>query len=228
MSTQDDASVFLLKLWPRIEANKNRIIVGIVVVAIVIFVGWVFAVQNQQKQIEAGEKLTQLTVTPNATPEAYLKIADDAAGTQGGERALLQAAAMLFASGHFPEAQAQFQKFLDNNPNSELAASAALGVAASLAAQNKADLAVAAYQRVLRNYSDANSINIAKMGLAQIDEAQGRYNNAMIDLQDIVQQSLMPSLRQEAGMQLVDLKNKIAVTPVPTITPSASPISPAK
>lgn len=226
MQAQDDASVFLLKLWPRIEANKNRIIVGIVLVAIAIFVGWVFAVQSQQKQIEAGEKLTQLTLTPNATPDAYLKIAADYANTKAGQRASLQAAATLFASGKFPEAQAQFQKFLDEYSDSEFAASAALGVAASLDAQNKTDLAANAYQRVLKNnYTDANAVNAAKMALAKIDEAQGRYNNAMINYQDVEQQSMMSSLRQEAGLHLMDLKNKMPAASAPASpAPAASPL----
>lgn len=225
MSTQDDASVFLLKLWPRIEANKNRIIVGIVLIAIVFFIGWVFAVQSQQKEIEAGEKLTQLTLVPDAKPEAYLKIAGDYANTKAGQRALLQAAEMLFASGKFPEAQAQFQKFLDNDPNSEFAGSAALGVAASLDAQNKTDLAMSAYQRIIGNYSDATVLNTAKMSLAKIEEAKGRYNDAMIHYQDVAQQSTISTLRQEAALRLVDLKNKMPAPTAPSSpAPSASPL----
>jgi predicted negative regulator of RcsB-dependent stress response len=220
MSAQDDASVFLLKLWPRIEANKNRIIAGAVLIAIAGAIGWIFAVQRQQREIEAGEKLTQLTLTPGAKPEAYLKLTTDYAGTKAGERALLQGAAELFDSGRFSEAQAQFQKFLDDNSNSELAANAALGVASSLEAQNKTDLAAAAYQRVLRNYTDTTAVNAAKMALAKIDEAQGRYNNALASYQDIAQQSLISSMRQEAMLRLIDLKNKM---PAPT----TAPVSPA-
>jgi predicted negative regulator of RcsB-dependent stress response len=233
MSTQDDASLFFLKLWPRIEANKNRLIAIAVLIAIAIFAGWIFAVQSQQKQIEAGEKLTQLTLTPNAAPAAYLKIADDYTGTKAGQRALLQAASELFASGKFSDAQTQFKKFLDEHSDSEFAASAALGVAASLDAQNKTDLAVTAYQAVLRNYpSDANAVNAAKMGLARIYETQGRFNDAIVYYQDVAQQSLISSLRQEAGLRLMDLKNKMAVakpSPAPSIPPvPVAPIAPAK
>jgi len=225
MQAQDEASVFLLKLWPRIEANKNRIIAVAVLIVIAVGIGWIFAVQRQQKEADAGEKLTQLTLNPGAKPEAYLKIATDYSGTKAGERALLQAAAELFDSGHFVEAQAQFQKFLGENPNSELAANAALGVASSLDAQNKIDLAAAAYQQVLRNYTDATPVNAAKMALAKIDEAQGRYNNALASYQDIAQQSMVSFMRQEAMLRLMDLKNKI---PTPTTAPlSASPAPPA-
>ncbi|HEX5399236.1 MAG TPA: tetratricopeptide repeat protein [Verrucomicrobiae bacterium] len=222
MQAQDEASIFLLKLWPRIEANKNRLIAGAVLIAIAISVGWIFAEQRQQKEIEAGRKLTELTLKSDTKPEAYLKIATDYSGTIVAERALLQGAAELFDSGHFPEAQAQFQKFLDEYPNSELDANATLGVAASLDAQNKTDLASAAYQRVVKNYTDATAVNTAKLALAKIYEAQGRNNDAMVNYQDVAQQSMSSSLRQEAGLRLVDLKNKM---PAPTTAPKT--VSPA-
>lgn len=220
MSTQDDASVFLLKLWPRIEANKNRIIIGAVIIAIAIGVGWIFAVQQQQKAVEAGEQLTQLTLTPNIKPDAYLKFAGDYSGTRAGERALLSGASGLFDAGRFADAQVQFQKFLDEYPDSSFSASAALGVASSLSAQNKTDLAAKAYQQVLKNYSDAVAMNGAKMGLGKIAEAQGQYQNALGYYQDVAQQSPISSMRQEAALRLVDLKNKM---PAPGAPAPASP-----
>jgi TolA-binding protein len=222
MQAQDEATIFLLKLWPRIEANKNRIIAGAVLIAIAISVGWIFAEQRQQKEIEAGQQLTQLTLKPDAKPDAFLKIATDYAGTIAAQRALLEGAAKLFDSGHFSEAQAQFQKFLDEYPNSDLDANAALGVAASLDAQNKTDLALAAYQRVIKNYSDATAVNTAKLALARIDETQGRNKDALAYYQDVAQQSMISSQRQEAGLRLMDLNNKMPASAAPAASPAPS------
>src|SRR5271170_2291882 len=135
MQAQDATTIFLLKLWPRIEANKNRILIVVAIVAAVLAAIWIFYAQRGQNEIAAGEALTQVTVSQTATPEAYLKIASDHPNTTAGQRALLQGAGMLFVSGQYADAQAQFQKFLDEHPDSEFFPQAELGIATSLAAQ---------------------------------------------------------------------------------------------
>ncbi|HZF02270.1 MAG TPA: tetratricopeptide repeat protein [Methylomirabilota bacterium] len=221
MQAQDATTVYLLKLWPKIEANKNRIIAVAAAIAVVIAVAWIFSVQYQQKEVAAGEALTQLIVSQVAQPEAYFKIAAENPGTPAGQRAWLQGAAMLFSENKFAEAQTQFQKFLDEHPDNEFSGHAALGVAASLDAQGKTDLAADAYQRVVRNFSDATAANIAKLALARINEAQGKDNNAMINYQEVAQASSIQSLRQEAMFGAMNLKNKMPAAPASTNAPAA-------
>src|SRR5258708_509387 len=104
MQTQDATTIYLLKLWPKIEANKNRII------AVASAIAWIFSVQHEQKEVAAGEALTQLIVSQTAQQDAYFKIAADNSGTPAGQRTWLQGAAMLFSENKFAGAQTQFQK----------------------------------------------------------------------------------------------------------------------
>jgi hypothetical protein len=136
MQAQDTTTLFLLKLWPWIEANKNRLIGGAAIAVAVIFIIWFAACQRQAKEVAAGQALTVASLTGDATPaDAYLKIAEEHGGTVAGQRALLQGAAALFNAGKFTDAQAQFQKYLDAHPDGEFSGQAMLGVAASLDAQ---------------------------------------------------------------------------------------------
>src|ERR1700722_3205080 len=179
MQSSDATTVFLFKLWPWIEANKNKLIAGAVIIITAIFVVYYFSWQHNQKEIAAGQALTQTMVSAAAVqPEAYLKIAYENPGTGAAQRALLQGAAALFESERFADAQAQFQKFLDTYPDNDLAAQATLGVAASLEAQGKLNLAAGAYQRLI-NTADAATVSAAKFALARIDEQQGKSAEAL-------------------------------------------------
>ncbi|MGD0745982.1 MAG: tetratricopeptide repeat protein [Verrucomicrobiota bacterium] len=216
MQSQDASTAFLLKLWPWIEANKNRVIVGSGIVLVAIFLYYFFSWQREQHEIAAGEALTQVTLSLPANANAgqlagaYLKIAGEYPGTLSGRRAWLQGAAALFEAGKFADAQAQFQKFLDAHPDGDFSASAALGVAASLEALGKWDLASIAYQRVINGFSDAVAANAAKLALGGIDEQQGKFGDALNLYESIAQLSPGSLLAQEAGMHALELRTKSA------------------
>ncbi len=222
MQAQDATTLFLLKLWPWVEANKNRLIAGAAFAAIAIFIIWFVACQRESKEIAAGQALTQVVLSSGApAAEAYLKIATQDPGTAAGQRALLQGAAALFGAGKFADAQAQFQKYLDAHRDSEFSGQAALGVAASLDAQGKTDLAVSAYQRVINSAYDAPLVSAAKFGLARIDESQGRLNDALVLYQDVASANPSTSLGSEAAMRLMELRSKL-----PVATPAKIPAAP--
>ena len=221
MQAQDTTTLFLLKLWPWVESNKNRLIAGAAIAVLAIFIIWFVACQRESKEIAAGQALTQVLLSSGGpSAAAYLKIAEQHAGTAAGQRALLQGAAALFDAGKYPDAQTQFQKFLDAHPDSEFSGQAALGVAASLDAQGKSDLAVGAYQRVMNSSSDATVVTAAKSGLARIDESQGRPNDALALYQDVVRANPGGSLGSEANMRLTELRGKLPATP-PVTNPAA-------
>ncbi|MGA2242019.1 MAG: tetratricopeptide repeat protein [Verrucomicrobiota bacterium] len=227
MELQDAPATYLFKLWPWFEANRIRIIWGggVIVVAagLISFYSW----QRDQKEIVAGKALTQVirSIPRNATAsqqaDLYLKVSTDYFGTSGGQRALLQGAAMLFAAGRYTDAQAQFQKFLDTYPGSFLAAQAALGVATSLDAQGDADLAAGVYQRIINTYSDAVVVDSARFALAQIDERRGKLDEAANLYEAIVHYNPNGSLGSEAGLRLMELKMKQQSAP-----PSTAPATP--
>ena len=228
MEIQDAPAAYFFKLWPKIEANWIRIIMGgsvIVVAAVLIsFYSW----QRDQKEINAGKALTQFmmsaprNVTSSQQADNYLKIAGDYQGTTAGQRAWLQGAAMLFAAGRYADAQTQFQKFLDAHSDSFFAAQAALGVATSLDAQpGKTDLAAGAYQRVINIASDVMVASSAKFALAQIDERQGKLADAMNLYEDVMRNNPNSSLGSEAGLRAMELKMKL-----PSARPSIAPAAP--
>ena len=171
MQTQDAPADVLFKLWPWFEANKQRLIIGVVVIGLIVAISTYVSSQREQKEIAAGEALTKLlfTTTPNSAPQmaaAFAKVATEYSGTAAAQRAQLQAGAALFSAGQYPEAQAQFQKFLADNAAGQLAATAQLGMAASLEAQGKPD-AADAYQKVVANYPGTTSAEVAKQSLTR-------------------------------------------------------------
>lgn len=220
MQSQDAPTAFLFKLWPWIEANKNRVIVGTGIIVVAVFLYSFFSWQREQNEIAAGSALTQLALSmPSASSagelaDAYLKIAGEYPGTLAGRRAWLQGAAALFAAGRFADAQAQFQKFLDVHPDGDFSASAALGVAASLEALGKLDLATGAYQRIVNGFSDAVAANTAKFALARIEEQQGKFTDAMTLYENIARSAPGSVLASKAEMHAMELQTKsVSVMP---------------
>lgn len=212
MESQDAVAVFFLKLWPRIEANKNRIIVvtGIVVAAIciILFISW----RHEQNQIDAGDALTQAMISgpPNASQSrSYLDVADTYSGTLAGQRALLQGATDLFAQGKYSDAQADFQRYLDEHPDDQFSGMAALGVARCMEAEGKISDAMGQYSHVTTDYTDQQSINQAKFSLARLNMQQGKYSEAFQGFQQVMQEDPYGLLGNEARQYAFELQSKI-------------------
>lgn len=232
MQPQDATTLYFFKIWPWIEANKNKIIGGAGIIAAAIFLIYFFSWQRGQAEIAADKALTQMfvSVAPDTSASQlaglYLQIAGKNPGTRAGQRALLQGAAVLFDAGRYADAQVQFQKFLDAYPDNSFTAQAALGVAASLDAQNKTDLAVGAYQRVINGSADATAVNTAKFSLARIYEAQGKFNDAFTYYADVAQHSNPNgSLGSEAVQHAMELKAKLPSAPSSTAPASSFKLS---
>ena len=228
MQSQDAADTFLIKWWPQIEANKNRIFGAAGVVAAVIVIAAFISWRHEQTQIAASVALTQasLTLAPNSDPtrlaDTYLGIANQYRDTPAGERSLLQGATALFSEGKYSDAQTYFQQFLQAHPDSEFSGQAALGVAKSLEAQGKLNDAAGAYQHVIDDFPDAQAVVDAKFSLAQIDLQQHSYANAVQLFQDVAKADPYGSLGNEAEQNLFNLQSKASASP--TVMPTASPV----
>lgn len=215
MQVQDAPAAYLFRLWPWIETNKNRIILGGATIAAAVLIIWFYSCQQEQKEITAGQELTQvmssiqLGANPGQAADLYLKIATRHPGTLAGQRAQLQSAAMFFAAGRFADAEMQFQIFLSHYPDSIFSGQATLGIAASLDAQGKTNLAVAAYQRVINSRSANDTVNTAKFALARIDEQQGRLDAAINLYREIWNSNPRTALGSEAGARAEELKTKL-------------------
>jgi predicted negative regulator of RcsB-dependent stress response len=219
MESQDSAVTFFLKLWPQIEANKNKIIAvaGIVlaVILIIFFISW----RRDQNRIDAGDALSQMVITipPNAEPaqvsQSYFDIANQYEGTPAGTRALLQGAAVLFAEGKYTDAQGYFQRYLDEHPDDEFSAIAALGVARCLEAEGKINDAMGAYQHVMNDFGDAQCVNQARYSKACLSMEQGHYQDAFQSFQQVIQADPYGALGNQARQYAVELQSKVPRQP---------------
>jgi predicted negative regulator of RcsB-dependent stress response len=225
MQPDSTATDFLFKLWPWLEANAKRLAYGVLMALIVVFIFSFYSYRQNKRETDAGVALSQAFVLGNGSQlaDACLKVAADYSGTVAGERALLHGATALFAAGKYPDAQAQFQKFLDSYPNNASAPQAELGLAASLDAQGKMDLALNAYQLAGAQTSDLYTAALAKLAIARMDEAQGKADAAAPIYDEIARAFPNSSIGSEAEMRLMELKTKSAspvVSPVPVATPA--------
>jgi predicted negative regulator of RcsB-dependent stress response len=221
MDTEDVSTEVLFKLWPWLEANKNRLIGGLAVVVLVALVYSYITWQHGQSEIACGEAFTQLlfTRTPGSTAgdqaDAFQSLAAKYPGTQAAQRAELQAAALLFEADKYPEAEAAFQKFADNHTGS-LAASAALGLGASLEAEGKMDLATAAYLRISSSHVNPGAYLQAQYSLGRIAEQKGQLADAENYYDNVAQLGRAGgTLSEEAQSRAYQIKQKLSSTQKP-------------
>lgn len=212
MESQDAVAMFFMKLWPRIEANKNRIVtvtaIVVAAICIILFISW----RHEQNQIDAGDALTQALISapPSANQSrSYLDIADSYSGTLAGERALLQGATDLFAQGKYTDAQADFQRYLDEHPDDQFSGLAALGVARCMEAEGKISDAMGQYSHVMNDYTDQQSINQARFSLARLNMQQGHYPEAFQGFQQVVNEDPYGMLGNEARQYAFELQSKL-------------------
>jgi TolA-binding protein len=228
MQAQDIATTYLFKTWSWVESNLKQVAAALGIVAIaIVLVSYYFWRQNQA-ELTAGQALTQVFLSTASESDAgqlsdaYLKVAADYPGTRSGGRALVLGATTLFESGKYPEAQAQFQKYLAAYAGGAFAAPAELGVAASLEAQGQTNPATEAYQRIINGFSDPNTVTAAKFALAKIDEQQGKLTEAERFYLDVARNNPNSPIGAEAAFREFNLKTKS-----PTAVPAdgAAPLS---
>ena len=226
METHNDPASLLFKWWPQIEANKNRIIGGVVIIAVVVLIYSFISWRRETNQVEAGDAVTRALVTMPPGSDAsqvanmYLGISDQYGGTMAGQRALMQGAAALFMQGKYADAQGDFQRYLDAHPDGEFAGQAALGVAKCLEAQNKLNDAAGAYQHVINDFPDPEAVVNAQFSLALVDLQQRNASSAAQLLQQVAQSDPYGVLGGEARQYLYNIESS---RPAPSATPSAAP-----
>jgi tetratricopeptide (TPR) repeat protein len=186
-----EADIYDLLAWLEVNKVKAGIIVALLVVA-----GLVIATVRyvkQEKEAKASSELLALkpalspqTNVPPAQPAAFLKVADQFAGTRAAERAHIFAATAFFTEGKYSDAEREFSQFVKDFPDSPWVAEADYGIAASLEAQNKLKEAQAGYQHVATAYPDSSVADDAKLSLARVynlekqpDQALRLYNELL-------------------------------------------------
>jgi TolA-binding protein len=220
------------------HANRKRlqwIAIGVAVVGLAIgFYYWNAA----RQEANANEALSALRApiqvgnsALHIAPDEYLKVANDFPGTSAGQRALLMAAGGLFDAGKFPEAEAQFQKFLTEYPGHPLAVDAEIGVAASLEAQGKLADATARYKETRERHMQ-EPIPQPAMALARLYALQGKPDVALKLYEEVAHNRGNDTWGEEAELGAQEILNKHpelrpqpAPPPVSAVTPPLSPLA---
>ena len=225
------------KAWAWFESNKKQAIYGAVLLAAVGLIVWFILWQRDEKQIAAGDALSNVAagqfdgaLARSGTAEAYLKVAGQYPNSQAGARALLMAAGSFFTEAKYAEAQAQFERFTREYPSSPLMGAALLGIASCLEAEAKTDQAVTAYKELITRHPTATVIPQAKFALAALYEAQNKPEQAHELYEEVARAAPFASFGNEAGLRVEELEakypNLVAPTALPTpFTPTnAAPV----
>ena len=171
----DSGPGFDLLTW--LEINR-RLVVGLVLGAsLVLAVIAVVRARERATRAEAARELLQLIppTGPGESPKVpdvtkLLALGSQFPATAAGQQARLLAAGQLFASGKYAEAQSEFAKFEEQNPNSEFLGVALVGVAAALEAQGKDADAIKAYDRAILSGGDGFAVQ-ARLAKARLLES---------------------------------------------------------
>ena len=198
---------------------------AVLVVALVV---WFMVWEQGEKQVAAGEALSQVSAshfTPGPHPgaaEAYLKVAAAYPSSDAGARALLLAAGTLFSEGKYDDAKAQFQKFVREHSDSPFLGQALLGIASCLDAQGNAD-AAGAYKDLVDHHSGDVAVPQAKFALARLYEAQNKPDLAHTLYEDVEHTDPYGMFGPEAGMRAAELEIKFPNLAAKPATPPAAP-----
>jgi len=219
-------SPFLCTAWAWFEKNRKQVIFGVVAVAVAGLATGMIIWSKKEKEIKAGEALSQAMLAQMQSPgntdaaAGLLKVASTYAGTPAGAQAMLLGAGALFASGKYLEAQPYFERFSRDYAGHPLVTQAKLGLAACLQAQGKADEAAAAYKDLAERYPNANTASQARFALGGIYESQGKLDDALNLFEQVARAEPNSSLGSEAGMRAEEVRLKLPPIPVPSISAS--------
>lgn len=122
---------------------------------------------KQQKSIdELTQKMSEVLATKKAEPAAVPAATADALYLKGLE---------TFKAGDMPAAREQFAKFLEQNPQHDLAANAHFWIGETHYSEKSYEPAILAYQEVIKNYPGKEKVSAAMLKQAM---AFGEINDA--------------------------------------------------
>jgi TolA-binding protein len=215
------------KIWAWFETNKKQTLYGTVALIAVGLIVWFVIWQHDEKQIAAGDALSNVTagqfdgaIQRSGVADAYLKVAAQYPNSQAGARALLMAASSLFIESKYPEAQAQFERFTHEYPGSPFMGEALLGVASCLSAQGKTDQAVAAYKDLITRHPLETVIPEAKFALAGLYDAQNKPEQARDLYEEVERAAPYTSFGNESGLRVQELEARF-----PNLAPATSALT---
>ena len=188
METNAPQSAGLYDVLGWIDANKKRVALGVLVVAVVALGVGIFVWQRGQRAIQGEEALAGLKMpyspleAPAAgTGEALAKIAADYPGTPAAAKALLRAGTVYFGEGNFAKARASFDSYLREFGATAQVKDAVFGLAACLDAEGKSAEAIAKYKDFITNPAYAADAvgDMARFNLVRLYEQSNQPQLAL-------------------------------------------------
>jgi len=221
-----------------LEVNKKRVITGgVTLLAVIGIVTTVVWYKNQQ-EFAASAALSAVRLpynpseaVPPGTAEKLQQVAEQYSGTAAASRAELIRAGLFYTDGKYPEAQAAFDKFLRDHPDSQWVAEAVFGIAVSLDAQKKVPEAIAKYEDFARRYPSDPSADQARLQLAGLLESSGKAAQALEQYEKITKGaganpgggSPYTGEAQERERLLLTKHPELAPAPAPTLNTPPAP-----
>lgn len=218
-----------MQIYAWADARKQQLIYGGMAVLLLGVALAYFLYHRAEREKVAAAALSlavssaQMNTDQREDPVAYLKIATDYAGTQAAGQAMLRAATAYFAEGKYPEAQAQFERFLREQRENPLAGQALFGVAACLDAQGRTAEAAERYQNLIERRPNDSMISQARLKLGRIQESQGQPEKAKALYEEVTRTSSFGAAGAEAGLRLQQLLAKHPELAMTRMVPTNAP-----
>jgi predicted negative regulator of RcsB-dependent stress response len=227
MQSEVSQSAGIYDAWAWFEKNRQSLLIGLLVAAVVGVVALYMVLHHGEKQIAAGQELTKVWLQTGAgerpgSAQEFLKVAAAQSGSDASAQAVLLAAGALFDEGKYDQSRAQFNRFIREFSGSPLLSQAYLGVAATLDAEKKSPEAIAAYKDVIEHHPSDAVLPLAKFALAGIYVSQEKLSDARMNYEDVARNFRNTLLGQESAERLAELDAKhpeLAPKPLPAPVP---------
>jgi predicted negative regulator of RcsB-dependent stress response len=231
MTPEGTESTRMLELQAWLEVNKQRVAVGIVVVAVVVAAVAIQLWVKKESERTASSALLRLQLSESSAPggaiaaSALQQLAADHSGSAAAARARLLAAEVLFSDGHYAEARAEFERAAGLLKDDMLVAIAAFGRAVSLEALGQVDEAMQAYQEVTLRHPTSSVAGQARLAVAGLHERRGEPERALSVLREMSGRldSTWASAARSREESLLLRHPELAATPSPMRVPALEP-----
>ena len=212
IAAQPTVDAFELIAWAHENRKQLITVASVIAVLGVIIGGYILYNQNREESANvavAAIKVPNPGVEPSGADAAgFLKVAADYQGTKAAERALLQAAGILFEAGKFEDSRTAFDQYMNQYSSSGLAAQALLGIAACLEAQGKTSDAATRYEDILKHGNVDAIAPQVRSALARCYVALNKNQQAYDTYQEMIKHAGNDTWSYEANIQIHELVEK--------------------
>jgi tol-pal system protein YbgF len=143
------------------------------------------AIEEEDLDVPAPTPAPSVQTPAPAPPASSTAPGDDAELLPAGSQALYDRGYTLYHQGRFVDAEASFQRFLQTNPDSELADNAQYWIGECRYARSDARGALAAFREVVEKHPKGNKVPDALLKAGQCLEAMGDIEGARVTYREV-------------------------------------------